>query len=734
MTGSFGDRERYLEVRIGGVRRALPLDRLHGVAAPARLLRLPSPPPGLCGAVPFRGQVVPVVEAGAAPAGDAGGPSPLVFLRRSGEVIALRVDAVLGLRGGGGTERLDPDTLPTAPPRPPREAAAAMHRAEPRPSPRLPGLLLRIGGRPFWLGADQALEVLQVAEPTPVPWADPLLPALLLHGGEPVAVARLDLLLGTGAVPNGPWLVCQAGAERLAFRIDDVPTLAGRGDAPSLDLPGLLRSLSGDVAQARPPAPQPEAASRAYMAFELQGQLCLLPLEQVRSVSAAVRLVTLPGASAALGGARAVRGRGTAGGRPAAVAGPRRHVAVAGPPGSGCRRRARLRAGDPARRLGRPGPDGRDREGDGRRDRGRARAARPPGLAARWGRAAARGAGCAVIRILIVDDVTFMRLALRRMLEAEPDMQVVGEARTGAEAVALARELRPDAITMDIEMPGMDGLDATSAIVASVSPTPVIIMVSATTQDGAEHTVEALRRGAKDFVSKSSLFAETDLAHIDTSLRRVLRAWTAKRQAPGLRTRPGTGPLAQRAADLVVVGASTGGPQALGVLLRACGRIEAPIVIALHMPRFFTGSLATMLAADTGLDVREAVAEEVLAPGSVRIIPGGQHGTTVRGIAGFRIRLAPAKEELAPSADRLFASAAQVAAAPVAILLTGMGRDGCEGAAAVHARQGAVLVQSPEECVVAGMAEAAIKAGVATAVLPLSGIAAWLNAPLPAAR
>ena len=337
-----------------------------------------------------------------------------------------------------------------------------------------------------------------------------------------------------------------------------------------------------------------------------------------------------------------------------------------------------------------------------------------------------------MIRILVVDDVTFMRLALRRMLEAEPDMQVVGEARTGAEAVALARELRPDAITMDIEMPGMNGLDATSAIVSSVSPTPVIIMVSATTQDGAEHAIEALRRGAKDFVSKSSLFAATDLAHIDTTLRRVLRAWTAGRQAPSVTLPANAGPLAHRAPDLIVIGASTGGPQALGALLRAGGRIAPPIVIALHMPRFFTSSLAAMLAADTGLDVREAVAEEVLAPGSVHLIPGGQHGTVMRGIAGFRLRLAPATNELAPSADRLFASAAQVAASPVAILLTGMGRDGCEGAAAIYARHGAVLVQSPEECVVAGMAEAAIKAGVATAVLPISGIAAWLNAPQPA--
>ena len=130
-----------------------------------------------------------------------------------------------------------------------------------------------------------------------------------------------------------------------------------------------------------------------------------------------------------------------------------------------------------------------------------------------------------MIRVLVVDDVAFMRIAIRRMIDAEPDMEVVGEARTGAEAVAMAVALKPDAVTMDVEMPELGGLDATSAILAAVTPRPVIVMVSATTQQGAADTMEALRRGATDFVSKSTLFA-----HIQRELRTILRASALRRR------------------------------------------------------------------------------------------------------------------------------------------------------------------------------------------------------------
>jgi two-component system chemotaxis response regulator CheB len=332
-----------------------------------------------------------------------------------------------------------------------------------------------------------------------------------------------------------------------------------------------------------------------------------------------------------------------------------------------------------------------------------------------------------MIRVLVVDDLAFMRIAIRRMIEADSDMKVVGEARNGAEAVKLARELAPDVITMDIEMPHMNGLEATTAILGSVSPPPAIVMVSATTQRGATDTLEALRRGAVDFVSKSSLFANTDLAHIENELRPILRAWVGRgrRPVPAVSCRPPPS-APPRPADLIVVGASTGGPQALSVLLRAVGKIQVPIVIAQHMPRFFTASLAAMLATDTGLNVREAVPREPLAAGSVTVITGGQHGTVERGIAGFRLQLTEAAEGAAPSIDRLFASAALRATSPLAVLLTGMGQDGCEGAKKLRQRGATVLVQDPAECVVAGIPSAAIEAGVVDAVLPLADLGAWI--------
>ena len=331
-----------------------------------------------------------------------------------------------------------------------------------------------------------------------------------------------------------------------------------------------------------------------------------------------------------------------------------------------------------------------------------------------------------MIRVLVVDDVAFMRIAVRRMIDSEPDMKVVGEARNGQEAVAMARSLQPDAVTMDVEMPVMDGLNATSEILASVSPPPTIVMVSATTQRGAADTMEALRRGAADFVSKSTLFAKTDLAHIEFQLRTILRACAAPRPESAVAA-PSAAAQPPRPPDLVVVGASTGGPHALARLLGSMGRLEPPLVVALHMPRFFTAGLAEMLSAGNGLDVREAVANAPLDPGAVHIIPGGQHGTVVRGISGFRLQLAPAGGEIAPSVDRLFTSAARAATAPCAVLLTGMGRDGTEGAVALHQRGAPVLVQRPAECVVAGMVELAIAAGAVSAVLPLEGLAAWLS-------
>jgi len=339
-----------------------------------------------------------------------------------------------------------------------------------------------------------------------------------------------------------------------------------------------------------------------------------------------------------------------------------------------------------------------------------------------------------MIHVLVVDDSGFMRIALRKIIEADGDIRVVGEARDGEEALSLVRKLRPDIVTMDIEMPRMDGLAATAAIGELAHPRPTVIMVSNRTQEGAEATVRALSLGAVDFVSKSTSFVGTDLGHIDIDLRPKIRFWAERRSqtkppvekihVPERRTiaRP-AGPI-----DLIVVAVSTGGPQVLPPLLDALGHVAPPIAIAQHMPDLFTHSLAEFLSAQTGLKVREQTTRMALDPGSVTILQGGRDAVVApTGGNGFELRPAVAESTVHPSANLLFKSAAMVARRPVAVILTGMGDDGTEGARHFKQRGLPVLVQTPESCVVWGMPSAAIKAGVATEVLDVEAIGRTLS-------
>jgi len=334
----------------------------------------------------------------------------------------------------------------------------------------------------------------------------------------------------------------------------------------------------------------------------------------------------------------------------------------------------------------------------------------------------------APIRALVVDDSGFMRIALRKIIEADGDIRVVGEARNGREAIRMAQELKPDVVTMDIVMPEMDGIEATRRIVKEVAPAPRVVMVSASTQEGADATLKALRAGAADFISKSTSFADTDLGSLDAELRHRLRQWrSSTSRTPSDPVHDKTETVAEApagtAADLIVIAASTGGPVALPVLLSAMGVIEPPVVIAQHMPEVFTRSLADHLASEIGLDVREGAMHARLAPRTVTILPGGQDAVIAFGRSGsFELRPGSGPGLVHPSGDLLLQSAALTARCPVAVILTGMGSDGATGAAAFRRRGRPVLVQTPESCVVGGMPSAAIAAGVATSVLGLEEI------------
>lgn len=332
-----------------------------------------------------------------------------------------------------------------------------------------------------------------------------------------------------------------------------------------------------------------------------------------------------------------------------------------------------------------------------------------------------------MIRALVVDDSGFMRMALRRIIEADGDLQVVGEASEGEAGVELAARLRPDVVTMDLEMPGLDGIAATRRLAALPHP-PAVVVVSQHTQDGSDSALAVLAAGAADVLWKGSTLGGLDLGQIDRELRPRLRHWAGQRaRVPDAAPHRQPAPLpALRAQsrppggwDIVVLAASTGGPDALAALFAAAGPLPVPCVAAQHMPADLGPDFVRHLARRGGLPVVLGVHGAALRPGEVVVIPGGTDGHLAHagdGRGGFVLRLGREAGVVHPSADMLFCSAALVAQRAVGVVLTGMGRDGAAGAAAMGGRGMAVLAQSPESCVVAGMPGAVIETGLATAV------------------
>lgn len=362
------------------------------------------------------------------------------------------------------------------------------------------------------------------------------------------------------------------------------------------------------------------------------------------------------------------------------------------------------------------------------------------------------------IRVLVVDDSGFMRRAITKMLATAEDIEVVGSASTGEEALTLEPQLRPDIITMDVEMPGMGGLEAARAIIARRGPP--VIMISSLTREGAETTLRALEIGAVDFIPKPDS-ATIDIIRVKDDLiekvrlfgtRFALRRTLTTRLAPPPAPRPSSAPAAPAVTapaqppsparvapvasaggrrigpfECVAIGTSTGGPVALATVLpKLPASFPLPILIVQHMPPGFTKALADRLNAASEIAVVEGQNGMRLERGTAIIAPAGQQLTLRRSGAHVEVRLdADLRKSLhVPSVDVLAAAVGETfGAASLGVILTGMGHDGVSGLAVIKKNGGYVIGQDEASAVVYGMPRAAAVAGLVDRVVALNDVA-----------
>jgi two-component system chemotaxis response regulator CheB len=345
------------------------------------------------------------------------------------------------------------------------------------------------------------------------------------------------------------------------------------------------------------------------------------------------------------------------------------------------------------------------------------------------------------IRVLVIDDSAFSRRTISRMLERSPLCEVVASAADGEEALRQTLRLKPDLITLDLEMPRMDGFTFLR-LVMSRQPTPVIVISG---RKGDQDVFRALDFGAVDFIAKPTPRAGPELELIEQELLRKVHTVRQLRiekvrerleaQPSAVRAPAARAPSAPR---LVAVGSSTGGPaalmQILGSFVRAPG---AALVVAQHMPAGFTRGFAERIDRLTPFEAREAADGDEPLPGRVLVAPGGQHLEFERTGRRTVVRVGEATpgDKYAPSVDRLFTSAAKHFGGTelLAIVLTGMGDDGRRGVTAIKQAGGRVVAESEETAVVFGMPQQAIRTGVVDAVLPLAQIPAVIESGVDAA-
>jgi two-component system chemotaxis response regulator CheB len=348
----------------------------------------------------------------------------------------------------------------------------------------------------------------------------------------------------------------------------------------------------------------------------------------------------------------------------------------------------------------------------------------------------------ALRRVLVVDDSAFMRRMVSDVVASSGEFTVVGTARDGEDALRKVHSLNPDIVTLDVQMPGLDGLDALGYIMSEV-PRPVVMLSAGGSDGGAEATLRALELGAVDFVRKPSGPISLDLGRVSEELLDALRAAsctnlrgvnvlartsrTVGRSAIAL-----VAPDENRPRQVVCIACSTGGPAALTQIVPKLPRdLDAAVLIVQHMPKGFTASLAQRLNMQSALPVSEAVHGETVRNGHVYIAPGGFHMRVESGAEGPRLMMNedPPEWGVRPAADPLFGSASKLfGSAAVGVVLTGMGRDGAEGLRQMRSAGAVGIVQDRESAVIAGMPVAALNHAGADHIVALDTVATSISA------